>query len=137
MKSKGLLIAGLLWMTVAGVGAQEANKPAPAAAEAPKAEAVKAKALEKVAPSAEFLKGWDKLNALLESAREAEDRRKEYEAAGRVLNEQIKAIVEKLQGQVPKGYGWDAAARTFVIQKVEEAKGPRVEGSPGVGAVKP
>ena len=70
----------------------------------------------------EFLAKYDKFLTLGEARANAEKRRAEYEAAVKVLNEQIGELAAELRSQIPPGHVWDPAKRELV--KVPEPAKP-------------
>ena len=84
------------------------------AAANPPAESAKSAEKPLPPPAAKFLADYDKLLTLGEARADAEKKRAEYEAATKVLAEQINALAAELRAQIPKDAVWDPAKRLFV-----------------------
>ena len=72
----------------------------------------------------EFLARYDKFLALGEARAAAEKKRAEYDAAIRVMNEQLNERAAELRAQIPEGAVWDPAKRLFVRAPAPPAKSP-------------
>ncbi len=62
----------------------------------------------------EFLAKYEKLLTLIEARDAAEKKKTEYEAAAKVLDEQLAPLVAELRKQIPEGAVWDASKRSLV-----------------------
>jgi len=84
------------------------------------------------APSAEFLAKYDKLQLMFEvrGLRQAQ-----FDSADNRLAEQIDALVAELRAQVPAGYEWNNAQRSFV--KIAVAAAPAAPPATDKGPAQP
>lgn len=101
------------------------NSPAPKSAptaEAPKpaASAVPQSGMPVSMTMPEFLAKYDKFLALGEARAAAEKKRAEYEAAVKVLGEQLNELAAELRAQIPKDHVWDPAKREFIKPAIPE-----------------